>query len=156
MNTRSLTPLLVLLFALGPARVVAHCQIPCGIYDDPARFTAMEEDVTTIEKSMASIRELSSETPPNWNQIVRWVQNKETHADKLMETVTHYFLAQRVKPADPADEEAYTAYVSDLTLLHSMVLHAMKAKQTTDQEHVDRLQSLIQEFKSSYLGRHRH
>ena len=30
----------------------AHCQIPCGIYDDKMRFTMMAEHVTTIEKSM--------------------------------------------------------------------------------------------------------
>ena len=33
----------------------AHCQIPCGIYDDAARITMMEEHVTTIEKSMKQI-----------------------------------------------------------------------------------------------------
>ena len=33
----------------------AHCQIPCGIYNDTARITMMEEHVTTLEKSMKEI-----------------------------------------------------------------------------------------------------
>lgn len=131
----------------------AHCQIPCGIYDDPARFVELEEHVTTIEKSMSQIEALAKETHPNWNQIVRWVMNKEAHADKLSEIVTYYFMAQRVKPADPGDKAAYSKYVKELTLLHQMMVHAMKAKQTTDLEHCKRLRELILEFKVSYLGK---
>jgi len=26
----------------------AHCQVPCGIYDDQARLDALEEHITTI------------------------------------------------------------------------------------------------------------
>lgn len=51
----------------------AHCQIPCGIYDDRARIVLMEEHVTTIEKSMNEITTLSADTPQNINQLVRWV-----------------------------------------------------------------------------------
>lgn len=29
----------------------AHCQVPCGIYDDHARVAAMLEDAATVEKS---------------------------------------------------------------------------------------------------------
>jgi nickel superoxide dismutase len=131
----------------------AHCQIPCGIYDDPARFTELEEHVTTIEKSMNQILSLSKEAHPNWNQIVRWVVNKEDHADQLTEIVTFYFLAQRVKPADPKDKAASAKYVKQLTLLHHMIVHAMKAKQTTDLEHCEKLRGLIKEFKALYLGK---
>ncbi|MHC4645494.1 MAG: superoxide dismutase [Ni], partial [Planctomycetota bacterium] len=75
--------LLGLLFsALLLAPVVhSHCQIPCGIYGDPARFDTIAENITTIEKSMKQIVELSATKKPDMNQIVRWVQNKEKHAD---------------------------------------------------------------------------
>ena len=33
----------------------AHCQIPCGIFDDARVFDELEEHITTIEKSMKSI-----------------------------------------------------------------------------------------------------
>jgi len=60
---------------------LAHCQIPCGIYDDDVRFTLMLENVTTIEKSMTQITALGKVAAPDGNQIVRWVDNKEAHAD---------------------------------------------------------------------------
>ena len=69
------------LSSLGLQEARAHCQIPCGIYDDAARFVSMREHVTTIEKSM---KELAG-GKANDNQTVRWVNNKETHADELSE-----------------------------------------------------------------------
>lgn len=148
----SMLLLLPALVAGMSSRALAHCQVPCGIYNDPVRFTLLEEHVTTIEKSMQQIQALSSETPHNPNQIVRWVNNKEVHADALTEIVTYYFMAQRVKPADPADKAATAKYVKELTLLHQMVVTSMKAKQTTDLENCATLRSLLGKFRTLYLG----
>ena len=52
----------------------------------------MKEHVVTIEKS---INELNKN--PNDNQKVRWILNKENHANELSEIVTYYFMAQRIK-----------------------------------------------------------
>jgi hypothetical protein len=153
MSRRTLVTLAVAaLTAAAASTALAHCQIPCGIYDDPARFTLMEEHITTIEKSMNQINELSKEAQPNWNQIVRWVVNKEAHADELTEIVTFYFMAQRIKPADPNDPAARAKYVREITLLHQIMVHAMKAKQTTDLEHCEALRALVGQFRASYLG----
>jgi nickel superoxide dismutase len=138
---------------LGLTQARAHCQIPCGIYDDPARFTEMLEHITTIEKSMTQINTLSSEAPEqNVNQLVRWVMNKEDHVDELTEIVTFYFMAQRVKPAEAGDAAAYRKYVGEVTLLHRMVVVGMKCKQTTDLDQVKALRDLVGAFKKSYLG----
>ena len=61
--------------------VSAHCQIPCGIYDDVLRVVSMEEDIATIQKSINNIQELadSKNTAQNQNQLIRWVNNKESH-----------------------------------------------------------------------------
>lgn len=133
-------------------RLSAHCQVPCGIYDDPARFAVLAEHITTIEKSMKEIQALSKEGEKNWNQLVRWIMNKDEHADELSHVVTYYFMAQRVKPADPADAKAYEKYVRELTALHGMVVYAMKAKQTVDLGYVEKLRDLLQRFQASYLG----
>ena len=138
--------LLVLATVLYP-----HCQIPCGIYDDPARFTMMAEEITTIEKSMKQITELSGPKEPNMNQIVRWVVNKEDHADALSNIVTQYFMTQRIKPIDKSDAKAYEEYVNKLTLLHQMLVYSMKAKQTTDLSNVEKLRSLLSDFQTAYL-----
>src|SRR3990172_4563620 len=92
--------ILVSLFlgVLNAPKAFSHCEIPCGIYDDSARITMLEEDLTTLEKSIKEINGLSSQTPVNYNQIVRWVENKEHHADDIRHIVTQYFMAQRLKP----------------------------------------------------------
>ncbi|MHC4625242.1 MAG: superoxide dismutase [Ni] [Planctomycetota bacterium] len=136
----------------------SHCQIPCGIYGDPARFDMIAENITTIEKSMKQIVELSAKDKPNMNQIVRWVQNKEKHADDISHTITYYFMAQRIKPVDPADTEDYQKYVKKLTLLHQMLVYTMKARQTTNLSNVEKLRALLGEFRTDYLPKtgHKH
>ncbi|MHC4175064.1 MAG: superoxide dismutase [Ni] [Planctomycetota bacterium] len=146
---------LVMVFA---SIVYSHCQIPCGIYGDPARFDVLAEHITTIEKSMKLITELSNRDEPNVNQIVRWVQNKEKHADELSHIVTYYFMAQRVKLVVKAEGKAYQEYIKKLTLLHQMLVYSMKAKQTTDISNVEKLRSLLAEFRTVYFpaGTHKH
>ena len=44
----------------------------------------MQEHISTIEKSIKKIEELSKEKEKNSNQIVRWVVNKEKHAEDMI------------------------------------------------------------------------
>ena len=136
-----LVPLLVLPWA---GYVAAHCQIPCGIYDDQMRVNMIDEDITTIEKAMQQITELEKQSPIVYNQLVRWIMNKETHADKIQEVVTEYFMTQRIK----TDSKDYT---EKLTLLHKMMIQAMLCKQTTDLSHVKELRSLLTQFGDLYF-----
>ena len=131
----------------------SHCQIPCGIYDDEGRFNTMAEHITTIEKSMKLIESLSAEDKPNMNQIVRWVNNKEAHADELSHIVTFYFMAQRTKIVSEGEPQEYRKYIKKLTLLHEMLFYAMKAKQTTETANVEKLKSLLNQFHESYFGK---
>ncbi len=131
----------------------SHCQIPCGIYDDEARFNMIAEHITTVEKSMKLIESLSAQKKPNMNQVIRWVNNKEKHADEISHIVTYYFMAQRVKLPAKGNTKAYNEYVKKLTLLHEMLIYAMKTKQTTDIVNVDKLRSLLDEFHKVYFGK---
>ena len=132
--------------------VFSHCEIPCGIYDDQMRLDMMAEHIATIEKSIKQINELSAPKDKNYNQLVRWVMNKESHADHLSDIVTQYFMKQRIKPAEKHESEAYEQYVRRLTLLHNVMIYAMKCKQTTDLANVEQLKSLLGEFRAAYLG----
>lgn len=133
--------------ALQTAALWAHCEIPCGIYGDDLRFSMIEENIQTIEKSMEMI-ELSGDSA-NANQVARWVNNKEKHADDIREIVTQYFLTQRIKIPSQENEEQ-EAYRNKLALLHQMLVYAMKCKQTTDSANADKLRELAQEFKQAY------
>ena len=130
----------------------AHCQLPCGIYNDETRFAMLGENIITIERAMKMIVDLSDDAEPNHNQIVRWVDAKNQHADDIAHVVSWYFLQQRVKPVDGADAAAHEAYVHKLTLLHEMLLYSMKAKQTTDLSHVEKLETLLDDFARTCMG----
>ncbi len=144
---RSLTyalPLVFLLFFTATP-VLAHCEIPCGIYDDKMRISMLEEHITTIEKSMNMIKELEKDS--NSNQLIRWVLNKEDHANQFQEIVSQYFLTQRIK----ADHGKYGA---KLEVLHQMLVYAMKCKQTTDLANSAKLKELVSTFDTLYFAPH--
>ncbi len=145
---------LVSLALVAPALPAsAHCQIPCGIYDDELRVQLIEEDITTVEKSMKQIVALAAEDDEDYNQIVRWVVNKEEHAQKIQDIVTEYFMAQRIKPPENAgDDDATKQYLHKLALLHAIQVHAMKAKQGTDLAEITTLRDLVAKFRTAYFG----
>ena len=72
------------------ASAAAHCEIPCGIYDDEARIGMLLEHVATIEKSMNQITTIEKNKDHNANQLVRWVMNKENQATELQEIEIRY------------------------------------------------------------------
>jgi len=157
MNTRMRKKILIggalLVAVLVGSLAYSHCQIPCGIYDDEARFKEIAEHIATIEKSMKQIEALSAETKPNMNQLIRWVNNKDQHADKLSEIVTYYFMAQRVKLPAEGDAKAQKDYIKKLTLLHQMLVYSMQAKQTTDLHNVEHLKSSLNDFHDVYFAK---
>lgn len=152
MKRKLVLAVILLMAAVVTPVVYSHCQVPCGIYDDPARFTMIAEDCATIEKAMKSIAELSADPKANINQLVRWVNTKEQHAENIADIVSFYFLSQRVAPVGRASGASYDKYIKQLTLLHEMLVTSMKCKQTTDLANVVKLRSLLTEFRSSYLG----
>jgi nickel superoxide dismutase len=130
----------------------AHCQIPCGIYGDEMRFQMIEEDIRTVEKGMKEIVALSKEGDKNYNQIVRWVKNKDEHAGRIQEIVHQYFMTQRLKPVEKEKAGEHRKYLEKLELLHQMLFYAMKAKQTTDLNYVKMLRSVLGRFRTAYFS----
>ncbi len=143
----------VLLAVGGGPLLRAHCQVPCGIYDDEARFKLLFEHVTTMEKAMNEIAELSKQEVVNYNQVVRWVMNKEKHAEEFSEILSYYFLAQRIKPAAAEDKESHDRYLSQLEMVHLLLVNAMKAKQTVDLAHIQELRDLLGKLQKSYFAK---
>ena len=127
----------------------AHCQIPCGIYDDHARVEQMLEDSATILKASRLIVQLSGKTDAqSQNQLVRWVMNKEKHAQNVISTISDYFLTQRVKTSQKD-------YVERLKKHHAVIIAAMKAKQNADEKVVLALQKCIEDL-TPYYPEHKH
>jgi len=127
-----------------PEQVHAHCQIPCGIYDDYARVQSMLEDAATVEKSAKLIADLAGKLDAqSQNQLVRWVMNKENHAQKIISTISDYFLTQRVKPTQKD-------YSDRLIKHHAVIIAAMKAKQNADLKYAKTLKESIEALSSYY------
>ena len=122
----------------------AHCQVPCGIYDDASRVQQMLEDVSTIDKAINQIIELNYKSDAqSAHQLVRWVNNKEIHADKIITTISNYFLTQRVKPS--AED-----YLLRLSEHHQVILLSMKVKQKVDAEVAEDLRQAVEALSKYY------
>ena len=152
-HRRNLISLLALAIAgsilILPQAADAHCQIPCGIYDDHMRVKLMLEDAATVEKSAKLIDELAGKTDAqSQNQLVRWVMNKETHAQKIISTISDYFLTQRVK-------NSQKDYAERLKKHHAVIVAAMQAKQNADVKYAQALAKSI-EAVSAYYPEHKH
>jgi len=109
----------------------------------------MLEDTATVEKSLRSMVELSGKPDAqSQNQMVRWVMNKEKHAQNIISTISDYFLTQRVKP----DQKDYT---ERLIKHHAVIVAAMKVKQNADMTYASALTEKI-EALLPYYPEHKH
>ena len=134
-----------------------HCQVPCGIYDDPARITLLREDAKTIRKAITSMQDImqGDETPTAFNQATRWVMTKDETATNVQRVVSDYFLTQRVK-AVPVGEAGHDAYLDQLAKMHAILVAAMKCKQTVELSNVDTLDAAIEAIAPLYVPDHTH
>ncbi len=159
MNRRFLAGLSLVALTIGTTAVVwtarvekadAHCQVPCGIYDDKARITRMLEDTATIAKAIGQINELAGQHgAASVNQAVRWINTKELHASHIIELVAEYFLTQKVKVVAPG-AGGYEGYLKKLGDHHAVMAAAMKTKQTVDPANADKLHHAIQQLATHY------
>jgi len=140
----------ILLWTNSNRLALAHCQVPCGIYDDPARITSLKEDATTIAKAITQINDLAeAHDAQAINQAVRWINTKEAHASNIIKVVSEYFLTQKVKPvAQGAD--GYNEYLKKLADHHAVLAAAMKTKQNTDDEYAAALVKAIDTLSHHY------
>jgi nickel superoxide dismutase len=127
---------------VASVNVLAHCEVPCGIYDDPVRFQLIREHITTIEKAMKAVNELKQKGN-NPNQLVRWILIKEKHANEIQHIVAQYFMTQRIKLGT-------AQYGEKLGQLHQMLVYSMKCKQTTDLDNVAKLRAALDAFEKLY------
>ncbi len=130
--------------------VGAHCQVPCGIYDDSARIARLREDSVTIAKAIGQINTLAvKRDAQSLNQVTRWITTKEAHAGHIIEVVSEYFLTQKVKPVAPG-AEGYREYLKTLADHHAVMVAAMRTKQKADPATADLLHDAIDALAAHY------
>ena len=144
MTLKSILIIAVMAVCLIPRVSQSHCQVPCGIYDDHARVHAMLEDAATVTKAIAQMNELAGKNDvQDANQMVRWINNKGSHAQNIIETISNYFLTQRVKPSQED-------YAERLKKHHAVIVAAMKAKQGSSAEVAEALTAAIKGIADYY------
>ncbi len=77
------------------------------------------------------------------SSFVRWVDNKESYAQQIIETIADYFLTQRVKSSQKD-------YVQRLKDHHAVIVGAMKVKQNAAMGPVDELEALVKVLLGYY------
>merc|ERR1712012_239282 len=82
----------------------------------------------------------------DFHQMHRWIATKEEHAAKIMTTIGEYFMAQKVKKDLLTEEQ----YLETLALLHSVMVAAMKTKQSSELGAVDNLDSALEKLRPLY------
>ena len=155
MKIRNIIAISIIFTAFGLNNIHAHCQVPCGIYDDAVRIIQLREHVTTIEKAMKQIDQLTSDesSSQNMNQLIRWINTKEEHATFIQSIIADYFLAQRIKPKKK-DEAGRQQYVDQTLLLQQIIVAAMKSKQTVDKSNPRLVSTLLNQFVELYFDEH--
>ncbi len=137
--------LVILVIILSKNNLIAHCQVPCGIYNDSHRISEIIEDFKTINKAMLSIKDLSKNSDSlSKNQLNRWIITKENHASNIQKIVSNYFLSQRIKSSNDN-------YIEQIIKLQELLVIAMKCKQTLDLKLTDDGIDLIHYFSKIYL-----
>ena len=155
MQNRNIIAIPIIIAVFGLNSVHAHCQVPCGIYDDAVRIMQIREHVTTIEKAMVQIDQLTSDesSAQNMNQLVRWINTKEEHATFIQFIIADYFLAQRIKPKQN-NEAGRQQYVDQTLLLQQIIVAGMKCKQTVDKSKPELVSILLNQFVELYFNEH--
>lgn len=139
--------LIVTFSVFSTSSLNGHCQVPCGIFDDEVKFSELKQNVETIAKAGKLIREISAQkslSAKDKQQLIRWTIQKESHAQKIVDTAADYFLAQRIK----TDAEHYD---DKMKLLHHIIIYSMKSKQSVEYETYEALDKKIAAFEELYL-----
>lgn len=89
----------ILLFLLiAPFTLAAHCQMPCGIYDDQMVYDKITEYYLTMFKAVKTLEHNELKNVDDYNKLVRWIALKDKMSDQTAELLTTYFLQQKLKP----------------------------------------------------------
>eukprot|EP00929_Paragymnodinium_shiwhaense_P011566 TRINITY_DN11748_c0_g1_i1.p1 TRINITY_DN11748_c0_g1~~TRINITY_DN11748_c0_g1_i1.p1 ORF type:complete len:246 (+),score=63.75 TRINITY_DN11748_c0_g1_i1:91-828(+) len=132
-----------------------HCQVPCGIFDDPKLVTEVKEACQTIRKMITLLQEACKEVTQaeSFNKMSRLTSTKEQHAGQIINLMTEYCLAQRVKPVG-APKSPFTTdaeYIEALKAHHAVMLAAVSCKQSAELSAVDALDAAVSTMSAMYM-----
>lgn len=115
---------LLLFFTLFLSGLSAHCQMPCGIYNDQMVYDQINQFYLTVFKAVKNMEALKADSLEDRNKFVRWVITKDRLCDETAELITKFFLQQKIQPIDDN--------VDLLKSLHKLLFLLVAIKQNVD------------------------
>lgn len=122
------------------ARVSAHCDVPCAIYDpSTAQLAAL-----SVIRFLDQIAELDGPMSlADQAKLSRLVREKEKHAAKVKDEV-------RVIWGDYFKQPQFEKYPNSHELVHQIMLAGSACKQQIDRANGEKLLELVNEFAESF------
>eukprot|EP00405_Crypthecodinium_cohnii_P016022 CAMPEP_0206461754 /NCGR_PEP_ID=MMETSP0324_2-20121206/25558_1 /ASSEMBLY_ACC=CAM_ASM_000836 /TAXON_ID=2866 /ORGANISM="Crypthecodinium cohnii, Strain Seligo" /LENGTH=85 /DNA_ID=CAMNT_0053933753 /DNA_START=382 /DNA_END=640 /DNA_ORIENTATION=+ len=83
--------------------------------------------------------------------MTRWINTKEEHASKIITLVASTLPAREARQRPKTPFKSEEDFVAALQSHHSVMLKAVKCKQTVDPANADALESAVKEMGKMYL-----
>ena len=114
-------------FLLGanPLTLTAHCQMPCGIYQDAMIYDLIDQYAETMVKAVTVMNQSKFETVRERNEFMRWVMEKEKESNDTSQLITTFFMQQKIKPGEPDTQKRIEA-------AHKLLCLIVAIKQNAD------------------------
>ena len=127
---------------IGFEKAEAHCDVPCKIYDP---FNAQQATLSVL-RFIDLISELEKKSSLSFNeqaQMVRLVNEKEQHADKVKNEV-------RVIWGDFFKQPQLEKFPGTHALVHGIMQAASACKQNIERQNGEKLLELVNQFAESF------
>ncbi len=121
-------------------QLIAHCQMPCGIYHDDMVFDQIDQFIETSVKGIGVMQDNKFTTVQDHNAFIRWVIQKEKGCNEIAELILTYFLQQKIKPGQ---EDTAKRLLS----AHRLLFYLVQIKQTSDLKAVNDFYEEWEQFK---------
>lgn len=123
--------------------VGAHCQMPCGIYNDQMVYDKIDEYYKTMVKAVSALNDNKFTNLHDRNQFIRWVTQKDKQSDEMADVICTYFLMQKIPPDD---EDSFDLVKS----AHKLLFLIVAIKQNVDLKIVNEFGKEWDHFKQLF------
>jgi nickel superoxide dismutase len=120
--------------------ILAHCQMPCGIYHDNMVYDQIDQYIETMYKGVTVLNDNKFNNPHDRNEFVRWVMLKENSSNDTAELIMTYFLQQKMKPGEDGNAQR-------LESAHKLLFLLVQIKQNDDRNMVNEFADEWDKFK---------
>ncbi len=140
LNIKKMAVFCVILSSFFKLDLSAHCQMPCGIYHDEMVYDQIDQYAETMYKGITVMNGNKLDSVHDFNDLTRWILEKEKESNTTAELISSYFLQQKIKPDEPET-------VKRLVAAHKLLFLIVAIKQNNEVKFVEQFAKQWDEFK---------